>query len=380
MKKKIVLINQVVGYLFIDIANKCLDEFDEVVLLTGSIHPLTTELDPRIKIINICKYKKKSTFSRFYTWLIAFIQSIFWLKFRYRNSYVLISSNPPLATISSIFIKNKFSLVIYDIYPEAIVTSGFVSKNSSIYKIWEKLNKIAYRKADYIFTLTEGMVKILKPYTSKDNVILNPAWADNFGNSTIPRTENVFIKNNNLQDKFIILYSGNLGKEYEIETILDVAEQFVGNDKIQFVIAGKGWKKELLQTIIETKKLTNTLLIPYQDSVSFMHSMHAMNIGIVSQAINAAEVCIPSKTYNIMAFAKPIICIGNKNTDLGNLINKYDLGFISPSSEYSSITKFINEISQDELKYNKISDNVKLAASNFTRKNAAIMINTIVNK
>lgn len=369
MSRKIVLINQMAGYLFIDIANGCAKQYDEVVLIAGSLHPLNTPLDASIKVRKIKEYKRKTTFQRFYSWVIGFIQCLYLVKFKYRSHKLIISSNPPLATILPLFVKNEASLVIYDIYPEAIVTSGFVSANNFIFKSWKKLNEKAYKKVKSIFALTEGMKNILRPYTVSDNVYMVPAWADDFKHTDKSREENIFIQQHGLAGKFIILYSGNLGKEYKIEALLDVAKYLKDNEEIKIVIAGKGWKKQMLEEAVEKEKLSNLLLLPFQSAEMFMASMEAMHIGIVSQAVNASQVCIPSKTYNIMAFGKPIICIGEPDTDLGKIIIENNVGGVFKSDQPLKIANYIKQISADIKLYRELCFNVNKSVGQFTKAN-----------
>lgn len=376
MSRKIVLINQMAGYLFIDIVNGCAKQYDEVVLLAGSIHPLNTPLDPSVKVKWIKKYKRQTTFQRFSSWVIGFLQCLWLVKFKYRKHKLLISSNPPLATILPMFVKNDSSLVIYDIYPEAIVTSGFVSANNIAFKTWKKLNERAYKKVRSIFALTDGMVNILKPYTSSGNVFMVPAWAEDFKHNNAT-TENDFVRQNNLQGKFIVLYSGNLGKEYKIEALLDVAKHLKDQTNIQIIIAGKGWKKEMLEQGVANEKLDNVLLLPFQSPEMFMASMDAMHIGIVSQAVNASQVCIPSKTYNIMAFGKPIICIGEPDTDLGRVVTENNVGGIFRAGEPVAIANYIKRIAGDKELYQQLCGNVSRSAGRFTKANVDTILERI---
>src|ERR1035437_9133783 len=99
MNKRIVLINQATGYLFIDIANEFASKYDEVVLFNGGIIQSDQQLDAKIKIVKIKSYNRNSTFTRMFSWIIAFIQIALFVKLRYSKHELFISSNPPLATL-----------------------------------------------------------------------------------------------------------------------------------------------------------------------------------------------------------------------------------------------------------------------------------------
>ena len=81
MGKKITLFNQVSGPLFIDIANACLEKYEEVILITGNIEPTYARLDDKIKVIRKIKYKRNKAYLRISTWLIFYIQCFLYLLF-----------------------------------------------------------------------------------------------------------------------------------------------------------------------------------------------------------------------------------------------------------------------------------------------------------
>jgi hypothetical protein len=119
------------------------------------------------------------------------------------------------------------------------------------------------------------------------------------------------------------------------------------------------------------------LLMPFQDAAMFIASMQAMHIGIVSQAVNASQVCIPSKTYNIMAFNKPIICIGEADTDLGQLIETYQLGKTFTAKEPALIAGFIRQMAADKNLYKNYCENVAKSAPLFTKANVNKILDRI---
>ena len=82
MSKKITLLNQVTGPLFIDIANKYAEIYDEVILVTGVIEPTYATLDDKVKIVYKTTYKRNKSYLRILTWLFFFIQTYFYFLFK----------------------------------------------------------------------------------------------------------------------------------------------------------------------------------------------------------------------------------------------------------------------------------------------------------
>ena len=69
----------------------------------------------------------------------------------------------------SLCLKNPFSIIVYDIYPNALTNIG-IKKTNFLYKKWEKWNNKLFAKADKIFTLSDGMKKQLSLYTNNDKI------------------------------------------------------------------------------------------------------------------------------------------------------------------------------------------------------------------
>ncbi|MDO9153323.1 MAG: hypothetical protein Q7U47_06405 [Paludibacter sp.] len=122
--KKVVLVNQSTGYLMIDIANAYTSEYDEVVLMAGSVKTMERELNRNVYVKKIIAYNRNSGIKRLISWLWACLQIFFLLLFKYRHHEIVYFTNPPMAYLSSLFLQNKFSVVIYDTYPDALKNLG----------------------------------------------------------------------------------------------------------------------------------------------------------------------------------------------------------------------------------------------------------------
>ena len=85
MSGKIVFINQATGYLTIDIINEFIKEYDEVVLITGSIRVQDIHPDRRVKVDYITRYNRGSNIRKLSSWLIGTLQIYYLLSVKYRK-------------------------------------------------------------------------------------------------------------------------------------------------------------------------------------------------------------------------------------------------------------------------------------------------------
>lgn len=356
--------------MFIDIANAYIEKYDEVILMAGNAQPYKSLLDKRVKIVPIYPYKKENVRSRFFSWVIATLQVYFKLFFSYRKYDVLISSNPPVAAILPAFLSNKCTLLIYDIYPDGLVVTNFVTDKNIIVKGWSFLNRKAYKKANAIITLTNGMMNILEKYTDRNKIHVVPAWAINAQLLQKKEDENLFIKKYNLQGKFIVMYAGNIGKEYHLQPLVEVATLLENYTDISIVIVGEGWNKPILKLMIEENNLPNCLLLPFQSNELFADSLISFQVGVVALAGTVNNVAIPSKTYNLLAAQKPILCIGGQDTELANFVNHHQIGKAIEAAKPEAMKDFILKLYNDKVYFESLCSNCKTILPEYTKDNA----------
>ncbi len=369
MNKKITIINQDSGYLMIDIANAYAEAGYEVSLIAGRLVQRSKPLNQKIKYDKIIKYNRSNSAMRIYTWLIAFIQIIFKVWFKHRGSHLFIVSNPPFAPLIPLFCKNSFSLLIFDIYPDALSELGFLSKKSMIIHFWKKANKKVYPRAEYLFTLTEGMKEVLESYAGNKEIKVVPIWTDNKFLRPIKPVDNPFIIKHNLSDKFIVLYSGNIGLSGDVDILVNIAAE-IKRDDIVFVIIGDGAKKEQIIQKVALLKLENVLLLPLQPVKDLPYSLSSASLAVVSLGKTASKLAIPSKLFNYLSVGAPLLCMTAKDSEVDRLVLKYKCGGSFEPDNISEIIKYIIEIANNHELHSTMQLNSLKASKDFNADNA----------
>jgi len=367
--KKIVLINQSSGYLAIDIANAFVMHYDRVVLIAGIIKPLERELNPLIKIQKIIKYNRTSNFKRIFTWIWGSLQIFFLLFYKYRDFEVFYTTNPPMACFSSILKQNRFSILIYDIYPDALKNIGINEKNV-IYKCWSDYNRKLFKRAAKIFTLSKGMAEQLTNYTTLDKIKVIPNWSGSDNFSPVPKEENPFIKKQNLDNKFIVLYSGNIGFTHCVDTIVEVAKILENDRNICFLFIGEGGKKDNLIQKSKNYNLNNCIFLSWQPSEFLRYSLASADIAVITLNDENAALSVPSKTYNLLAVGTPLLCIVPENSELVTLVRKYQNGICFTKDKIMDIAQYIAILSRDKDLQKKLSCNSVKASRDYSYANA----------
>lgn len=371
--KKIVLVNQSTGYLMIDIANAYAEVYDEVVLLAGSIKVTERTLSDRIKVRHIVAYDRSSSIKRLLTWGWGSLQIFNRLLFKYRKHEVVYVTNPPMAYLSSLLLKNPFSIIVYDTYPDALKNVG-IGKGNFIYKWWSKQNRKLFAKAKKIVTLSDGMADCLANYVEREKITVVPNWASKASFGPVVKSENLFVKEHSLENKFTVMYSGNMGFTHNVETIIEVAKKLVDDERIHFMLIGDGKKKPELQEMSRNYGLKNCTFLDWQPVDMLQYSLASADLGVITLNDETAKVSVPSKTYNLLAVGAPLLCIVPEDSELANIVTKYQNGACFLPDQIDEIAAFIKELASDKEKKETMVNRSLAASKNYTYGNAKLYV------
>lgn len=362
-----------------DVINEFCAEYDDIVLLTGHVSDTGESLDQKVAVRYIHKYNKNNKYTRFFSWLFGTLQAVLLISITYRKYHLVLTSNPPTLAFLPLFCRNKYSVIIYDVYPDGLVAGGFISETSHINRLWKKRNINYFGKACNIYTLTESMAETISKYVPKEKVRTIVPWSVFSGIFKVKKEDNIFINKNDLGNFFLVMYSGNIGLGHNVEALIEVAKILQNVRDVKFVIIGDGWNKALIEKRISELSLDNCLLLPFQPSDIFRYSLSAADIGVVSVTSAASKVCAPSKTYNLITLEIPLLCITDHETELGRIITENNLGKVCNYYQYDEMASFILSLKNNAILYQSIIENLKRCSGRYTKENAHEYLINFIN-
>ncbi|EQA14797.1 glycosyltransferase family 4 protein [Glaesserella parasuis] len=275
--------------------------------------------------------------------LMAIIFGIFFTK----KSDVIYTYHPPL-TVGVVAIIIKFFRkipVIYDIqdlWPDTLKATGMIN-NDKILSIINIVCHTVYKYVDHIVVLSPGFEKILikrNVPSNKITVIYN--WCNENTLDAFSELKSQFKQL--MENKFNIVFAGNMGKAQALDSIIDVAKNLNESyPRIQFVMVGKGTETERLKERVINENIKNIIFIPQQPM---------SEVGAILQASDALlvhlkkdelfKITVPSKTQAYMSIGKPIIMA--VEGDAADLVINSDCGKVAIPEDILSISKAIIDI------------------------------------
>lgn len=289
-----------------------------------------------------------------------------------KNDVFLLTSAPPFLSIAGylthLLLKFPYVCLIYDLYPDIAIALGVVSHKHWLAKFWWAINRQVWQKSKGIIVLSPAMkerVVAICPQVA-DKVSVIHSWGDSELILPITKEKNWFAKQHNLDSIFTVLYSGNMGRCHDTNTILATAQQ-LQNEEIRFVCIGGGPKRESFIQDVKRLGLKNFLFLPYQDKSVLPYSLTACDLSLVSVEAGLESLVAPSKLYPALATGRPIAAICPKDSYLRQLITDGQFGVSIDNGDSDSLSKFILNLKSDRQLAEKMGNaSRQYLQSNFT--------------
>lgn len=258
---------------------------------------------------------------------------------------LIIMPTPPITLVSLVNYlekerKSKVYLILRDIFPQNAVDLGFIKKGGLIYQFFRAKEKKLYSIADYIGCMSPGNIK----YILKHNPAISP--------DKLHELKNYQIRNNDdhdsdellrikydINDKFVVVFGGNMGKPQQLENVLELAKRCNEYTDVLFLLIGEGLAMKRLAIKIKEENITN---IRIQGSISksdYQRLIGVCQIGLISLHEAFTIPNIPSKTLDYFNVGLPVLASIDKATDYDKVLEEAEAGLWSYAGDHEAFKK-----------------------------------------
>ena len=294
---------------------------------------------------------------------------------------ILVVTNPPLLPFVALLLKwlkgVQFVLLIHDVYPEALVAAGLCKSSSIIVQIGKKINQILYNQAKKIITLGRDMTVLTQAKLSSEDInkiVCIPNWSDCDLISPLEKVNNAVLKKLEVGNKFIVLYAGNIGKTHGIEYVAEAAKLLQKEPNFHFIVSGSGSKKKWLEEYALNHKLGNISIFDSCPRDKLNEVINACDVAVISFVPGMAGVSVPSRMYNQMATGKPIIAVADDWSELAEVIQEEEIGWVVKPGDVDGLVRTIHLVAKHSHLRVQMGKRAAVAAQakyTFTRTNKA---------
>jgi colanic acid biosynthesis glycosyl transferase WcaI len=229
-----------------------------------------------------------------------------------KPDYVFVDS-PPLFLAVPGWIASRlwdvpFVFNVADLWPDSVLDLG-IMRESFATKIGFALERWAYRRADFVTAVTEGVRSSLlhKKRVPANKILFLPNGVDTalFQPNTLPDEQ--LRRELGLRGKKVVLYAGNHGYANGLHQVV-LAATLISDPRVHFLLLGDGPEKEKLQSLARDLALTNITFIDSVPIERLPAFLSITNVAAVTlQKSRITQGARPAKTFVMMAAGKPIV-------------------------------------------------------------------------
>lgn len=364
--------------LLTDLAQAAVTVGHEVIVITsGERCPLTPKRE-RLHGVDVRRIKRPhgrgNSVTRKVREFAMFYLGALWHLCRevHRGNTVVVLTDPPLLGIAAIAVaKVKGARLLHwvqDIYPDvAIAVTGH-----RWLAVFKPLRNAAWRSADGCVTLGGDMADVIAAAgVPRNRIDILPNWPP-VGLGSI-RAEDGAIASVRGEwqatGKFVVTYSGNLGRVHSLCPILAAARLLRDRDNIVFVFVGGGAQRASLEAEARRSSLRNIRFAPSQPRDRLAAVLSAGNVHLVTLRAGCERYVFPSKIYGIVAVGRPIVFVGPPACEVARMVCDRRLGWVVDPAEPSALAALIAHLAADSAEVERHAESaaefgLEAAASN----------------
>jgi len=324
------------------------DEFDVSVLTSypsyhdadrdTTVPKQETHQGVDIERVRATRFDKDRLLGRVINWLtFTALVCVRLLRSGNPDETLLVLSNPPIlpgvAWITKRIRGQSYVYLIYDVYPDMAVELGYLPEDSVIVRLWGRFNRAIYRDADRLVVLGESMKRQIiekmagDPNFDADKIEIIHNWEDELFIEPMPKSENSFAHEHGTVEPFTIVYSGNIGRFHELETVIEAVDRLDARGyDVKFLVIGEGARKPDLQDYVARNDITAVDFLPFQPIDRLPESLTCGDVSLVGIKDGMQGLCVSSKLYSSLAAGRPILAIVGQGDEVEVVVRDCDCG------------------------------------------------------
>lgn len=283
------------------------------------VRPWATSLGKATKVHRMADYVS--------FWTTGILSAIW----AHRPDVLLTLTTPPMiaAGVAGVGALRRIPVVswVQDVYPDVAAAFGLLAPSTRTYRALHAMAAATHRATARVVALSEGMAaRLVAQGAPPERIRVVQNWADGRLVQPLGRAQNRFRVEYGLADRFVLMYSGNLGEGHEVATFVEAARLLRDRrpDALLLFI-GEGARKAEAERL--ARGLENVRFLPYQPRERLPESLSAADVHLISLREGLEGFLVPSKLYGALASGRPICYVGPAGCEVARVTRESGLGW-----------------------------------------------------
>ncbi len=223
---------------------------------------------------------------------------------------VCLTSPPLISSLGTVMASLKGGAVVpwvMDLNPDEAVAAGWLRAGSMAERFMSALQNWSFGRAARIVALDRFMAVRLRAKGVSDEVIhVDAPWSHDDAVHYDAVAREAFRKEHGLENKFVVMYSGNHSPCHPLDSVLEAARRMQReNGSVHFLFVGGGSEHSKVKAFAREHELANVTCLPYQPMDKLSGSLSAADLHLVVMGDPFVGLVHPCKVYNILSLGLP---------------------------------------------------------------------------
>lgn len=262
------------------------------------------------------------------------------------DAILVYAPSPITQTIPAILLKwikrAPLALWVQDLWPESLQATGFVRNKKALTAVGYMVYWI-YKGCDLLLAQSKAFIAPLNEYANLSKICYQPNSFPEQSTEALVDGPAALLAT--LENRFCVVFAGNLGQVQALDCVIDAAELLKDHPDISIVLVGSGSKSEWLAQQKRERGLDNLELpgrFPMQTMPSIFNRAGALLVSLEDDPI--FELTIPSKVQAYLAAGKPVLA--SLNGEGAQVVLEAKAGLASPAGDSAALAANILKIKQ----------------------------------
>ena len=229
---------------------------------------------------------------------------------------------------------------LQDVFPETAARAGMGLLSGPLGAIVRTKRDWSLRRAVVNVVLGERMAAEIGRLVPGARLRVVPNWADGASVRPMEPEASPLRCEWGFEGKFVVGYSGNLGRVHDCETLLAAARLLAEESDVVFSFVGGGFQFPRLRAA----GLANVRVRGYQPEARLGESLAACDLHLVTLLPAFEGLIVPSKFYAAAAAGRAVIFVGDPDGEIARAIAAHDCGVTVAGGDAAGLAAAIKDL------------------------------------